>query len=279
MQLCFRDIEYKISFIAICLFIFHILRNIIKRLFFLLDTKMVIKYTKKSKKRVYKMIVTSERTDAFESKETTDSKYYLSALLKNSFFSKHLPNASWCTKRLKRWFDEINLSHISKNFHNYNGSDILRLSKNDIYLICGELQGNLLINCLFPSLKNKEDKKQMVIRFPNCNYYNLMHVNTSDKNELISNLKNLLLAQCRPENPALINEHDEKFENNDEFHVCNSQLTISQVDDLDSVYKFDQNSKIMPFSAEQVSQEDKFVMYLINVKNEDIKQSILLVKE
>lgn len=58
------------------------------------------------------------------------------------------PKSDWCCYKVKKWLHDINLGQLSKLFHNYNGADLLRLSVQDIYAICGQLQGSLLVNCL-----------------------------------------------------------------------------------------------------------------------------------
>jgi hypothetical protein len=255
---------------------------------------MVINYERPSctKKKVFKILLTTAMRQ-----EHQRSISLRSLLVQNSYFVKRLstnlkslpqPKWDWCCKRLKKWFHDINLGHLSKLFHNFNGSDILRLSKDDIYSICGQLYGNLLCNCLF-NLNNNHEKLlslsvasesrfQIFIRIRYFNFYNLVYFNPN-LNELVLKLKNLLLNQYFSEDNRLMD--DKVLEFNDEFNVCEKLTSNDELRELDSVFMLNNENKIVCLvdsPLDFISNDDKFMVYLICLRTSD-KKCILIVRE
>jgi hypothetical protein len=241
---------------------------------------MVINYTRNSKlgakKHKFKIVVTQTNKNRRELPEIMMAR---SSRLKN-------PSIDWCNRRLNKWFHDINLCHVGKLFHNYNGLDLLRLTKSDINLICGESDGNQLINCLynkgFSTSKKQTYKKQLLIKFSYLNYYNLVYLYSVDsKIEMISKIKNLLISQYFNEIGQLRESSEKKLEieDNYEFSVCRNKLKIDDLKNIDLLYTLDKNRKLIEVSNEDLLNENKYILYLIHLKTETNKQSILLIKE
>jgi hypothetical protein len=241
---------------------------------------MVINYTRNSKlgvkKHKFKIVVTQTDKNRRESSEIMIAR---SSRLK-------YPSIDWCNRRLNKWFHDINLCHVGKLFHNYNGLDLLRLTKSDINLICGESDGNKLINYLYnkgiSTSKKQTYKKQLLIKFSYLNYYNLVYLYSADsKIEMISKIKNLLICQYFNEIGQLKESSDKQLEieDNYEFSVCRNRLKIDDLKNIDLLYTLDKNRKLIEVSNEDLLNENKYILYLIHLKNETTKQSILLIKE
>ena len=210
-------------------------------------------------------------------------------VIRNSRLNKRLssrlqqPNIDWCSRRLKNWFHDRNLCHLGNLFHNYSGLDFLRLTKSDIFLICGELNGNLLINSLTNrgiSSQKQPYQKQLFIKIHYLNYYNSVYLYSDSKVEITSKIKNLLITQYFNEIGRL-KEFDQKplIENTEEFNVCHNRLKIGNLKNNDILYTLDENRKIIKISNNTLLNENKYIVYFIHLKNETTKQSILLIKE
>jgi len=105
-------------------------------------------------------------------------------------FKNQKPNPKWSCVSVQRWLLANGLSNLCAYFQKFNGMDMMRLSEDDVKIICGQIgdtkeSSKMLSHLLFNKINSVDSKfcetslsetngKQLLVRFNDCNYYMLI---------------------------------------------------------------------------------------------------------